>query len=176
MGRDEVTYDGVQTMVRSFMIQASQRIRYSPGVPTEEERIRLSRVFLEEAFELVHKGLGVDCIPTCCLKFNECGSLCCGPLSDCRIIEAKKDLQFSIATDRQPDLLEIADGNADGHYTLTCIACACGLYEDDFIYAVAENNLAKFSEGHSWDESGKLIKPPGHQPPDIIGILRDQGL
>ena len=74
-----------------------------------------------------------------------------------------------------PDLVAIADGCADISVVTIGTLSACGIADESLFLAVDTNNLDKFGPGHSWNEAGKLIKPPGHEPPDIRKVLLDQG-
>ena len=49
-----------------------------------------------------------------------------------------------------------------------------GVNEAPIIAMVDNNNMAKHGPGSSIREDGKLIKPPGHKPPDIAGELKRQ--
>ncbi len=72
-----------------------------------------------------------------------------------------------------PNLVEIVDGCCDIAVVTTGTLSACGIPDLPFQRAVNENNLAKFGPGHSIREDGKLIKPPGHRPPDIRKLLKE---
>ncbi len=74
----------------------------------------------------------------------------------------------------EPNLKEIADGCADISVVTIGTLIACGIHDAELLKAVDRNNLDKFGPGHSIREDGKLIKPPGHKPPDILQILRNQ--
>lgn len=74
-----------------------------------------------------------------------------------------------------PDLIGIADGCADLSVVNTGALSACGIDDSPLLEAVDQNNMEKFGHGHSIREDGKLVKPPGHKPPDIAGVLRAQG-
>jgi len=84
----------------------------------------------------------------------------------------RSEPRFDIS--HEPDLIEIADGCADISVVTIGTLSACGIDAEPLLELVDRNNLAKFGPGHSRREDGKLIKPPGHKPPDIAGLLESQ--
>ena len=141
--------------VRKFMIQAKQipAMMTEPTVPDAATRILRAKLILEEALETVN-ALGV----TAYINGQDI---------------AKTDLGFEAT--HEPNLVEIADGCADVMVVTTGTLIACNIEDRPLLEAVDQNNLAKFGPGHSFREDGKLIKPPGHKPPDIAEVLRAQG-
>lgn len=127
----------------------------APGAPTEPSltvRILRAKLILEEAFETIRDGLGVD------VRFGDLHQ----PITS-------DALGFGLGGDF--NLVETIDGCCDLRYVATGTLSACGVPDIPFQDAVDQNNLDKFGTGHTLREDGKLIKPPGHQPPDIAGIL-----
>jgi len=80
-------------------------------------------------------------------------------------------LETTFIADGEPSLVEIIDGCCDVAVVTAGTLLACGVPDEPFLKLVCDNNLAKFGPGHSWRPDGKLIKPPGHKPPDIAGEL-----
>jgi len=122
-----------------------------PDAATRELRARL---ILEEAMETID-ALGVIVLAP------ECGIL--------------KFKELELAAAHKPDMVEIADGCADISVVTMGTLVACGIPDVDLLRIVDENNLAKFGPGGHLREDGKWIKPPGHVPPDIRGLLRRYG-
>lgn len=71
------------------------------------------------------------------------------------------------------ELPEVADGLVDLIYVAIGAAIAFGIDLRPCWDAVHAANLAKLGGGR--DERGKVVKPAGWQPPDIAGVLKDQG-
>ena len=134
-----------QILVEDFMRKARQDLPESTCVPNRHIRQLRAKLILEEAVETV-EALGFSVVQN--------------PTGD-----------FSFIADREPDLLEIIDGCCDIKVVTTGTLSACGVPDLPFQECVDLNNLAKFGPGHSWREDGKLIKPEGHKPPDIAGVL-----
>ena len=75
-----------------------------------------------------------------------------------------QDVEFVPAAKYGVSLVEAADGFADLEVVLLAAASTCGIAHQPIFDIVANNNLQKFAPGHTFDEGGKLIKPP-----DFIG-------
>lgn len=130
--------------VEKFMQMARQETPELAKIPSEDVRRLRAKLIIEEAIETVNAlGFSVE------THAGKC----------------------EFVADRTPNLIEIIDGCCDVRVVTTGTLIACGVPDLPFQNAVDENNLAKFGPGHSWREDGKLIKPEGHKPPDIIGIL-----
>ncbi len=73
------------------------------------------------------------------------------------------------------NIFETADAIADLIWVLICFAFACGIPIERVWEEVARANMAKFPGGvvTRRPEDGKILKPEGWQPPDIIGIFQD---
>lgn len=71
------------------------------------------------------------------------------------------------------DIEKAADGLADLIYVCLGAAVAWGIDLDPIFAEVHRTNMAK--EGGPKRGDGKLLKPPGWQPPDIARLLREQG-
>ena len=78
------------------------------------------------------------------------------------------DINFIDLDDQgDADLCAIVDGCCDLSVVTIGTLSACGVPDELFLKLVDENNLAKFGDGHSIREDGKLIKPSDHKPPAI---------
>ncbi len=137
--------------VRKFMKGiSSQGVPDRPGIPDEKTRLLRARLILEEALELIGEGLGVE------VTVSDREMLCLGNLTfDC---------------EGPGDLVEIADGCADVSVVTTGTLIACGIPDRPLLKMVDRNNLEKLKNG-TISLEGKLIKPPGHQPPNIAALL-----
>lgn len=142
-----------QKRVEDFMAKAGQVVPDTPTMPDEETRWLRAKLILEEAFETA-EGLGF--VPSSWISYD-------------RQMEINK-LQFNFRK-IEPDLNEIIDGCCDVKVVTTGTLSACGIPDEPFQQAVDENNLAKFGPGGYRREDGKWVKPAGHKPPDIAGIL-----
>lgn len=134
------------------MKRANQDCPDRPTIPDAKVRELRARLILEEALETVI-ALGFH------LSHDSTG-LIDPKLTHCRLKELTP-----------PDLVQIIDGCCDIKVVTTGTLLACGVPHEIFQIEVDYNNLAKFGPGHSYREDGKLIKPPGHQPPAIACIL-----
>jgi predicted HAD superfamily Cof-like phosphohydrolase len=141
--------------VRGFMEKAGQTVRDKPTIPTEEERLLRARLILEEALETI-EALGFT--PT--MRHN---------------MITMDDVQFFNSNQAPMSLEDIADGCADLSVVTVGTLIACGIPDIPLLRLVDSNNLAKFGPGGHRDENGKWIKPPGHKPPDIAGLLKELG-
>jgi predicted HAD superfamily Cof-like phosphohydrolase len=139
-----------QKRVEELMRRAGQAVPTKPGIPSLEVRRLRAKLILEEAMETIEAlGFEVEQIaPGGELKLSEYG---------------------------EPNLVEIVDGCADIIVVTTGTLSAHGVADEAILKAVDENNLGKFGPGSYRREDGKWIKPAGHQPPDILGLLALQG-
>lgn len=142
--------------VEKFMQLAKQDIPGGPIVPSEDVRKLRARLIFEEAMETIKNGLGV---------------VISIPVGGGESVVIEDELMFDVA--RPFDRVETIDGCCDLKVVTTGTLIACGVPDEPFQKLVDENNLEKFGPGHSWREDGKLIKPPGHKPPDIAGKLAE---
>jgi predicted HAD superfamily Cof-like phosphohydrolase len=146
-----------QKRVEEFMRLAKQEVPEEPTLPPRNIRLLRAKLILEEALETI-RGLG----------FNIA-------VGESEIV-GKSDFQYLIdfLENGKESLEEIADGCADVSFvTIGCLS-SCGLKDQPILEAVDQNNLEKFGPGHSWNEDGKLIKPPGHKPPDTKKLIEEQ--
>lgn len=135
-----------QKRVEEFMRLARQEVLNTPAIPSKEVRELRAKLLYEECMEAI-TGLGVT------VRLNHLS------------------LEHSFAADNEPDLVEIVDGCCDLSVVATGTLSACGVPDLPFLEMVDLNNLAKFGPGHSWREDGKLIKPAGHEPPDLRSVI-----
>lgn len=144
--------------VAELMRRAGQTTRTIPTMPTQEERLLRARLTLEEALEKV-KALGFRVTTTDVDDYGPVGGEC---------VEID-NLVFTPSL--EPDLVEIADGCADILVIATGTLISCGIPDSPLLRLVDANNLTKFGPGGHRREDGKWVKPPGHQPPDVKGLL-----
>lgn len=142
--------------VKEMMVAFGQMVPLTPTEPDEHTRILRARLILEEAFETIEKGLGVDIT----LDIPASGRIGFD--------------QFGFEPVRSFNMSETADGCADLSVVTIGTLVACGLPDEGLLQLVDENNLNKVQNGHV-DEHGKFIKPVNHQPPDIDGWLVSVG-
>lgn len=147
-----------QQNVAEFMRLASQQLPEFPVLPTPGVRLLRARLIFEEAMETI-EALGVDVYLS---NANDGNYQVC-----------KDNVYIEIGG--AADLVKIVDGCADISVVNTGALLACGVADLPVLDAVDYNNLAKFGPGHTKREDGKLIKPPGHKPPDFERILCGQG-
>lgn len=151
-----------QQKVEKFMRLAGQECPEHPTMPTPEVRVLRAKLILEEAFELIEKGLGIN-IKTAGVPLPG--------TSDPYVIHFDC---LSFDPKREPDMIELVDGIADVSVVNIGTAVACGVSMAHPQDLVDENNLAKFGPGGYRRDDGKWVKPPGHKPPDIVGAINLQ--
>lgn len=71
------------------------------------------------------------------------------------------------------DLPNAVDGIVDAIYVLLGTAVTFGVDLEPIWNAVHASNMAKV--GGAIRDDGKVLKPAGWQPPDIVGLLHEQG-
>jgi len=157
-----------QTRVEAFMQAANQMTPDRPCTPIKEVRLLRAKLIFEEAMETIN-ALGVEVV----FDTPDTEGIRC-KLNDPTTGRVTEHAFFDAGEDTV-DLIEIADGCADIHVVTTGTLSACGIADEMLQAEVDYNNLAKFGEGHSIREDGKLIKPPGHKGPSVGEILVLQG-
>ncbi len=145
--------------VAEFMRLAKQKLPDSPTMPSEKVRQLRAKLILEEALETIH-ALGFTVV----LVARGSGRL--RPLG----LE-----ELSVELPHKPNLIQIADGCADIMVVTTGTLISAGIPDKPLQELVDQNNLDKLKPGHIIREDGKLIKPLGHKPPDIEGLLKELG-
>lgn len=145
--------------VKAFCQLAGQS---APDCPTtdvdENTRILRAKLILEEAFETIEKGLGIDVMYP--------------RASGDRSTLYSDYFCYNIA--RPVNLVELADGIADTCVVSNGAAVAYGIQMEEIQKAVDDSNLAKFGPGGIRRDDGKWIKPPDWKAPDIQSIIHKQ--
>ena len=87
------------------------------------------------------------------------------------IMEEYKELIYAFGT---RNIVEIADACADLKWVIEGLEHTLNIPQQEVWDEVARSNLAKISENGKVlkREDGKVLKPEGWTPPDIISILR----
>lgn len=141
------------------MEKAGQSVSEKPELPFMRDRLRMAKLILEEAFETV-EALGFETFIT-------------KPGVPHEVVTYEKILFMSTWENPRPGspeetekLVEIEDGCCDLRYVATCCSLGCGAPVTTTQDIVDSNNLEKFGPGHSHNEAGKLIKPPGFEGPE----------
>jgi predicted HAD superfamily Cof-like phosphohydrolase len=151
-----------QRRVEEFMVLAGQEVPEKPCIPSEEVRRLRAKLILEEALETIAE-LGFEvCFTT--LMDNDIYWM-----NECDVFFTPSQVIPNIS------LSGIADGCCDISVVTVGTMIACGVDMEPILELVDDNNLAKFGPGGHRREDGKWVKPPDHQPPDIISALKIQG-
>lgn len=139
-----------QKRVDEFMKLAGQELPRIPVMPGGAVRKLRANIILEEAIETIN-GLGFEIV---------------------QIAPGAYKLEEAFT----PNLIEAVDGCADLRVVTTGTLSALGVSDEPLQLEVDRNNLMKFGPGSYRRESdGKWMKPPNHQPPDILKVLKAQG-
>lgn len=85
------------------------------------------------------------------------------------IKEETSELRHALS---QGNLALIADGCVDSIYVILWAANVCGINLAPIWEAVHLSNMKKTGGGKRAD--GKVLKPKGWVPPDVLGLIRDQ--
>jgi predicted HAD superfamily Cof-like phosphohydrolase len=144
-----------QKRVDDFMRLAKQELPEKPTEPSEAVRLLRAKLIFEEAIETI-RALGV-------VIYVPAEGADMHTNVDCA--------EFEISP-TPFNLIEVIDGCCDIKVVTTGTLSACGVPDKPFQEDVDRNNLEKFGPGHYWRGDGKLMKPPGHRPPDMNFILR----
>ena len=145
-----------QTDVAEFHRAMGQQILPKPSIPSREVIILRARLVTEEFGEFIGALTGADEAATERLVSHMHG-----------FVRAYLDPQ------RKPDLPALADAIEDLKYVLYGTDLAFGINGEPLWDAVQAANMAK--AGGPVSPEGKRLKPPGWKPPDIEGLLREQG-
>ena len=137
-----------QIRIEKFMRLAKQEVPASPVIPSEKVCKLRAKLIFEEARETI-EALGYN------------------------IVWNGEELEL-VSHGRGVDIKEVVDGCGDVSVVNIGTLSAFGIKDKPVLEMVDNNNLSKFGPGHSWNEFGKLIKPPGHTPPDIKGEIERQ--
>lgn len=75
------------------------------------------------------------------------------------------------------DVVQVADGLADLIYVAVGLGITYGIPLEEVFAEVQRTNMAKFPGGVvKRRPDGKVLKPDGWKPPDIVGILERHGM
>jgi predicted HAD superfamily Cof-like phosphohydrolase len=161
-----------QQRVKEFMERIpsqAKHINSKPTMPPLNIRKLAAKVILEEAMETINFGLGLDIRM---IKWIQTGG------KDDILDESIEfeTLHFEESKQRQPDLIELADGLADLEVVLLDAANFAGIPQQAVFDEVMDNNMLKLENGMI-DAVGKLVKPVNHPKPNIARVLsRGEGL
>lgn len=140
-----------QNDVREFCRKAGQPTPDTPTKPTIEERKLRATLILEEALELIQDGLGLG------IYFRDIDGRGHMVIDDC----------FEFEYEKQPDLVQCADGAADLWYVgVAGVSTLCGFDICPVVAEVTRSNMSKFIDGHRRDD-GKWVKGPSYSPANL---------
>ena len=142
--------------VVKFMKNAGQETPDTINVPTSEQRILRAKLILEEAFELINKGLGINVYSS---------DVSIAPLT-------VSQWDYQIVSDS--DIVEAMDGAADLFWVGvagTSIIFGCDL--EPVLEEVNQSNASKFIDGYR-REDGKWVKGPSYKPAQIETVVYDR--
>jgi predicted HAD superfamily Cof-like phosphohydrolase len=84
----------------------------------------------------------------------------------------REEYEEYVDAEKDNDLVEIADALADLIYIACGTAVSYGIPLDKVFAEVHRSNMAKLVDGKPLKrEDGKVIKPEGWTPPDIVSVL-----
>lgn len=136
-----------------FMQKAGQATPEKLTIPSETDRILRAKLILEEAFELINKGLGIG-------------------VADFGHFLKPDDFNYVITGEADP--VESLDGACDLFWTgVGGVAVIFGADLDPVLDEVDRSNQSKFIDGHR-REDGKWQKGKSYSPADIKSVLRDR--
>lgn len=140
--------------VKKFMRLASQDVPATLTIPSEADRKLRAKLILEEAFELIEKGLGIEVSQPQGSDYLEVDRL---------VYQCVGDVDPVEAMDGAVDSLWITTTGVAAIFGLTDKLAAC-------IEEVDRSNLSKFIDGHR-REDGKWVKGPSYSPADLRTII-----
>ena len=137
----------------SFMQKAGQATPEKLTVPSEQDRILRAKLILEEAFELINEGLGIE--------VNNFGHFL-------------KPNDFGYIITGEADPVESLDGAADLYWVgVGGVSVVFGADLDSVLNEVDRSTQSKFIDGHR-REDGKWQKGKSYSPADIKSVLKDR--
>lgn len=146
--------------VREFMQRAGQETPGQVTEPSAETQELRARLLWEEFCELLWDGLGVS------VTFEPYSETQPGVgLDQC-------DAEFHVSRRYSP--VDTLDGVCDLNMIATGTLVAAGIADAEPQRLVDQNNIDKFGPGSWTREDGKVMKPEGHQPPDLSAELERQ--
>ena len=132
-------------MVAEFHRAFGHPIRTIPGADVSEKALRMN--LIQEAVDELASALG--------LEWDEDSG-------------TWYDIGASVNT------VEVADALADIDYVVQGAALVFGIPHDAVFDEVHRSNMAKLVDGKVIRrEDGKVLKPEGWTPPDVLGVLLD---
>ena len=144
-------------MVAEFHHAAGVPILDTPQVPSDDRvRLRL-RLIAEEFVEYLRASFWGN------------------PTAQHVISAVERMLGMLIELDPSPNLIETVDAIIDMGYINHGTLHEFGVTAHPVEAEVHRSNMAKFADGVNLREDGKVVKPPGWTPPDIHGVLKQQG-
>lgn len=142
--------------VVKFMNNAGQETPDTVATPSPEQRILRAKLILEEAFELINKGLGVNVYSS---------DVSVAPLT-------VGQLDYQIVSD--PDIVEAMDGAADLFWVgVAGVSIIFGCELEPVLEEVNKSNASKFIDGYR-REDGKWVKGPSYKPAEIKAVIHDR--
>jgi len=147
-----------QRDVEEFHLSMNHGVESIPTVPSQEVIYLRARLVTEEFGEFIAALAGVDDEE----KFRLV-----------RFVQGFVRAYFHGRGPVRPNLVDLADAIADLKYVLEGTNLSFGIDGEPIWDAVHKANMTKKLGGV--DEHGKQKKPPGWKPPDIAGLLREQG-
>jgi len=143
-------------VVRDFMLGVGQHTPLCPTTPSEEERILRARLILEEALELINKGLGIDVK----MGFHP------------KLVKIS-ELDLDIA--RPFDMIETVDGAEDLRWVgVDGVYAICGVSPEEPMKEIDASNLSKLEDGYR-REDGKWMKGPNYIPVSLSDKIKPIG-
>lgn len=163
--QESVHYQNVRLFME-YGKQVPSRGHTAPRLLAYNEQVLRAKLIFEETMETIN-GLGVS------IQVRE-------PYDDGDFIPINDPVNKTVVDHEFQvvhclDLVKVVDGCADISVVTIGTLVACGVTDVGVLTEVDMNNLAKFGPGHSIRDDGKVIKPPGHKPPDLVQVLIDQG-
>lgn len=157
-----------QTDVSMFQLKFKRPMGAKPGDNLDNKALRLfrARLVLEETLETI-AALGFDCNGTILDRENQ---------QDHPDPRLRRAILWSAEyITHGPDVVELSDGIADSTYVHLGTASTFGIDIEPIWREVHRTNMAKGVAPVDDVVNLKTIKPPGWKPPDVAGLLRQQG-
>ena len=137
----------------AFMQKAGQATPEKLTIPNEADRILRAKLIIEEAFELINKGLGIE-------------------VSNFGHFLKPNDFGYIVTAEADP--VESMDGAADLYWVgVGGVSVIFGAHLNSVLDEVDRSNQSKFIDGHR-REDGKWQKGPSYSPADIKSVLKDR--
>lgn len=154
-----------QTDVSMFQLKFKRPMGAKPGDNLDNKELRLFRakLILEETLETI-KALGFDCDARLMRRFGEWDPDVESPVLHVEQIRSEG-----------PNIVELSDGIADSTYVHLGTASTFGIDIEPIWREVHRTNMAKGVAPGDDVVNLKTIKPHGWKPPDVAGLLRQQG-